>query len=198
MNLDEIVADIVIRTSRPDREDVIRRATRSAITEVHASALYPRDRVEEIFPLAAETNLVKLVLPPRFRKFEVLAAVTADGIPVCLNNKSNTYERVDPAGLFDSTLGNKTDIYYVAGAAFNIKSSVKVTNIYALYFRRPEVADNNLETWIMAEHESLISDLVMSKVQGSFGREKLAQDAFNKWSFSMQNFVFDNIVEGAN
>ena len=196
MNLDEIVADIVARTSRPDREDTIRRATRAAITEVHTAATFPQDRIEEIFPLAGSTNLIKLNLPARWRKFEVLAAVTDAGLPVCLSTKNNQYGRIDPAGLFDDTLGTKTDVYYVAGAAFNIKSSVAVTNVYALYYRRPEVADNKLETWIMREHDALISDLVMAKVQSDFGREKLAAESRAKWQFAMQNFVFDNMVEG--
>lgn len=198
MKLQEIVDAVVGTTGRPDKSDDIMRAVRAAVTEVHGSAAYPRDRVEELFPLAEATALIKLTLPPRFRKFEVLGAFTDQGTPVSLSTANNQYSRVDPSAIFNGTLDTRTDVYYVAGAALNIRSSIAVKNIYAIYRRFPEVADTQLETWIMEDQPSLIIDLTLSKVQGGFGRDKLAREAFSRWEIAMTSFIFDNLVEGDN
>lgn len=196
MTLNEIVQDILEITSRPDKEDVIRRNVRASITEVHSAGAYPRDRIEEVFALNEPTNLIKLTLPPRFKRFIVLGGVTTDGQPVTLTTDNNMYSRIDPAGLFSELASAKVDVYYVAGAVFNIRSSVAVHSIYAIYLAHPEVADNELETWIMAQQSSLITDLTLSKVLGLFGREKQGQAARANWLVAMQEFVAINIVEG--
>lgn len=198
MKLQEIVDDIVLVTSRPDRADTIMRAVRAAVTEVHGAALFPRDRVEEMFELAEPLNLIKLTLPPRFKTFEVLGAMTSGGAPIRLTTDNNQYKRVEPTGIFNNELTNSTDIYYVAGTAFNIRSSVAVDNIMAIYRRFPEVADTQLETWIMREQDSLITDLALSKVYSHFGRDKLAREARARWEFAIVEFVSQNIVEGLN
>jgi hypothetical protein len=197
MTLNEIVQEVISITNRPDREDFIRRQVRASITEVHGTAKYPRDRVEEVFVLNEPATLIKLTLPPRLKKFEVLGAVSNNGQPIALSTSNNQYERTDPAGLFDEGFQSKVDIYYVAGAVLNIRSSVCTPNIYAMYSTFPEVADNNLETWIMATQESLIIDLALSKVFETFGRDKEARSKKTAWQISNQEFMFNNIIEGS-
>ena len=105
MKLQEIVDDIILVTGRPDRADTIMRAVRAAVTEVHGTALYPRDRVEEMFPLAEPLALIKLTLPTRFKTFEILAAMTDGGAPVRLTTDNNQYTRTDPSAIVDRKSG---------------------------------------------------------------------------------------------
>ncbi len=198
MKLQEIVDEVVVTTGRPDRADLCMRAVRAAVTEVHGAANFPRDRVEELFELAEPLNRIKVNLPPRFKSFEVLGAVTAQGAPVALSTDNNQYTRVDPSSILHTHKTNTTDVYYVAGTALNIKSSVKVDNVYALYNRFPEVADTQLETWIMREHDALITGLALYKTYTSLGDNARARLHRADWEFSMLGFIQQNIVEGIN
>jgi hypothetical protein len=198
MKLQEIVAEVVETTNRPDKEDTIMRAVRAAVTETHGSARFPRDRVEEIFELSEPQHLIKLTLPPRFKLFEGLGAVSDTGAPIRLTTNNNQYTRVDPAGIFTTEFQYTQDVYYLAGAAFNIRSSVAVPNVFAIYYRFPEVADTQLETWIMEDQPSLVTDLALSKVYGAFGREKLAAEARGRWLLALESLHMMTIVEGDN
>lgn len=198
MTLNEIVTQVVELTSRPDKIDMIRREVRAAILQVHSTASYPRDRVEEIFELNETALKVKLTLPPRFKKFELLGGVDAFGSPIRLTTTNNQYTRVDPSGIFENSLHDNTDFYYVAGAAFVISSSKPIDGVYTIYRVSPEVADNDLETWIMEEQPSLITDLALSRVYSPLGRNTLASAARNEFNIANQQFMFDNLVEGLN
>jgi hypothetical protein len=196
MTLNELVAEVVNLTGRLDKEDYIRRQVRASIIQIHKTANYPRDRVEEITVLQVPTTLIKLTLPPRFRKFEALAAVQSNGAVISLTTNDNLYERKDPTDLLNNSFAQSTDHYYVAGAAVNIRSSVIVPNVYMLYWQQPEVADNDLQTWAMADNAELFLDLALAKTLGTFGNAKRAQEHQGSYISALDGFVADNLVEG--
>lgn len=196
MTLTEIVQAVVQATGRYDQEDYITRQVRSAIKQVHTSARFPRDLVEQLVPLNHPTTLIKLTLPPRFNKFKMLAPFSAEGFPIPLTTADNLYERKDPADLVTDSFRASVDHYYVAGGVVNIRSSVAPSSILMMYYALPEVADPHLETWAMASYDQLFIDAALIKVLGFFGNAQKVRELQMQYRMDLEQFVIDNLVEG--
>ena len=196
MTLDDIVLEVISLSGRPDKEDYIRGQVRSSIMQIHKTASYPRDRVEATIVIATPTNNMKLALPARFRKFEIVAGALDDGTIIPLTTKDNFYERRDPTDIVNNSYTAVQDMYYLAGTVVNIKSSVYPPNIYMMYFANPDISLTTLETWAMADSGELFVTLALSKVLGFMGNKERAKELHSQYVVDLELFVNDNLVEG--
>lgn len=196
MNLTEIVEAVIEHSGRPDQEAFITRKVRAAIRQVHAAGMFPRDLVEELVELQEPTNLIKLTLPPRFRKFKALMPAQSTGNMLRTVNPRNDYLCVDPTDIVTMAYQSRQDVYYVAGAVVNIRSSSKPDAVYMLYYNYPEVADPYLETWAMAAQPELFIDAALVAVLGFFGNTTKSRELQQQFVQNLEYFVMDNLVEG--
>lgn len=177
MNLTEIKDAVLDITKRTDKADQIHRIVREAITTVHSLKLFPRDMIEDIVQLSDNTyQQFKVQLPPRFREFECIRPCTAAGAPLATVHEDNNYERVRPKGILDNSHNAKTDIYYITGAGVAIQASTAPKALYMAWYALPEVADNNLETWLMTAHSQTFIDTAVSMFHARNGREAIARE----------------------
>jgi hypothetical protein len=177
MTLNEMVTEILAETKRVDKTDAIRRYVRKAIIQVHSSGFYPRDIVEDVVDLAdAELVNFKITLPARLRKFVTISPLDKNSQPIRISTNDNRYEVIESTDVIDSFFSPKKDVYYLTGAAVVIKSTVAPSKLYISWYEHPEVADNELESWLMADHDSIIMDTAKSMFYASVGRDKLARD----------------------
>lgn len=176
MTLNEMVAAILDETKRIDQADAIRRYVRKAIIQVHSSGFYPRDIVEDVVDLA-DAGLVnfKITLPARLRKFVTIVPLDKNSNPIKISTNDNRYEVISPTGVIDSFFAPKKDVYYVTGAAVVIKSTVAPSKLYVSWYEHPEVADNELESWLMADHDTIIMDTAKAMFYKSVGRDNLSK-----------------------
>ncbi len=175
MTLDEIVAEVVAQTRRVDKTDEIRRTVRKAITQVHNVAFFKRDRQEDVLILQDPLSKFKIPLPARCRKIESLIPMSAGGAPIRITTHDNRYEYIDAADIVNSFFNSKTDTYYDTGSTLVINSSVAAPQLYVSWYQLPEVADNNLETWLMALHDNIFIDTAKMMFWQSNGRDQLAR-----------------------
>ena len=186
-----MVSLIVSRTNRIDKTDVIRSSVRKAIRMVHTAGYFPRDIVEESVDLGGTYSDFKVALPPRVRKFTIVAPMSATGNPLQLTTRDNTYDYVSASDLIDSYFERKSDIYYVAGEAIVVKGTVGASSLYVSYYCYPEVQDNNLETWLMKDNDSVFIDAALSDFYPTIGRMELAREARTQMMLQLQGIIED-------
>lgn len=174
MTLDEMVVVVVGQTRRVDKTDEIRRAVRKAITQVHSVAFFKRDRQEDVLTLNESLNRFKIPLPARTRKVESIIPLSIAGHPMRITTDDNRYEYIDATDLIDSFFNSKTDTYYETGSTLVINSSVAPPQLFVSWYQLPEVADNKLETWLMALHDNIFIDTAKMMFWQDNGRVELA------------------------
>jgi hypothetical protein len=193
MTLEEMVTAIVDRTKRVDKRVEIRQAVRKAIRLVHTAGYFVRDIVEEEVDLGGTHHQFKIPLPPRVRKFITVSPLNSSGQPIAITTDDNTYDGVSSTDIISSFFERKYDIYYVAGAVLTVKSTVGASKLYVSFYAYPEVADNNLETWLMRDNESIFIDAALMDFYNLIGRQAMSNDSRNQMMLQLSSVIEDNV-----
>ena len=193
MNLEAIVAEVLARTMRVDKTDEIRKSVRKAIRMVHTAAYFPRDIVEEEVDLGGTYQKFKIQLPPRVRKFTNVAPLNSNGDPVPITTKNNTFEYVNAQDIITSHHERKSDIYYVTGGTLTVKSTVGAQKLYVGFYALPEISDNQLETWLMRDYESVFIDAALADFYSSIGRTQQARTKRDDMLVQLQGLIDDYV-----
>lgn len=146
---DEMYADVVTLTKRPDRAEETTLALKTATRNAHFSAHYPRDIVTQLVQLPNQVYLIALDVQtqfPRLRDFNIVRLCDVNYSPV-------EYPEIEIKELGDiynpeyRTLLN--NIAYVAGTSFNVRSDTGFYGLLVEYFAAPVVnPDNGYNSWI--------------------------------------------------
>lgn len=156
MNLHDIATELVAELRRPDMKSMIEGFVRQTVLQCHSSQEFSRDIVEEVISIPEPAAVVKLQLPPGYRRFLRIAPCSAEGIPVATRSGVHGFEFVSPKDLFTMAGNPLTDICYVAGPSLTVKASAAVAHIFMQYFKLPDVQDLQTETWICRDYPELI------------------------------------------
>lgn len=191
MRLEKIVEAVVKEMRRPDITADVIRATRATILHLHGSAGFAQDLVEDIVEVT-QSAIVKINLPPRFRKFNVVMPLDSKNNPIRLPTRDGYLEAVSPSEIMTPGGRQVTNCYYVAGAAVVCRSQTAFSKLYLQYYQTPEVSDPNLETWIMAQYPELVMLGVKARVYNSPLRNpELAQATKQQYVEDLETFLFD-------
>ncbi len=193
MNLAGIIQVVKDRTRRIDKSDEITTAVRKAVRTVHSAAYFPMDLVEEEVDLNGTHHNFKIPLPPRIRKFVAVAPLASTGQPLNISTINNLYDYISPTDVINSFHTRRNDVYYVAGTALSVKSSVGAAKLYMSFYAQPEVADLNLETWLMEAHEAVFIDAALSDFYNSIGRDKEARAHKQEMLMQLQIIINDYV-----
>lgn len=191
MKLADIVKAVTARTKRLDKVDEITLSVRKAIKMVHSAAYFPMDVVEEEVDLNGTHSNFKIPLPPRIRKFIAVAPLAVNGLPIPITTLTGMYDYISPTDVINSFHERRNDVYYVTGATLSIKSSVGAQKLYVSFYALPEVADLDLETWLMREHESVFIDAALSDFYQIIGRDKHARSSKQEMLMALQSIIND-------
>lgn len=175
MRFQDMYDELLQVTQRLDQPTQITRSLRRAITQAHSMALFKRDIVEDIIDLPNPANRMKIPLPPNFKKFKAVAPRGINGKPTQISTDNNQYKLVEDDEILDQLYNPLIDVCYVAGDVFVINSSIKPAKLYLRWYANPDIADLDLETWIMQVQEDLILDLALVHFYKKVGREDLAR-----------------------
>lgn len=196
MTLEEIHAYLLTRTRRVDKSAELRTSVRKAIRTVHTAAYFPIDIVEEEVDLGGMHTTFKIPLPPRVRKFLNIAPLDVNGHPIAITTPDNTYEHVEATDIINSHFERKSDIYYVAGGTLTVKGSVGASRLFVSFYALPEVSDNNLETWLMRDYETVFIDAALADFYSQVGQQQLAANARQEMMIALQQLINDYVNMG--
>lgn len=163
MNIKAMLAELISTTRRPNNSAELRKALVHTIREVHAWQSFSRDLVEEVVELQATASLVKIALPPLFRRIYRLTPVDAQGMPLPTRNPNNEIRVLTPDQLFTQSGKMMVDVAYITGPTLTMKFSAARKFIHFLYYANPNVEQELTETWIMQEIPEVIIDGALSK-----------------------------------
>lgn len=145
----ELQSDIIALTKRPDLVADTKLAIKAATLKAHQSDYYYKDLYETGVQFATADHLQQLEyrsLFPRFRSMKYLRKSDISGM------EGDFFNLLTPAQVLDEYGLSKSDIYYVAGSAIQIKSSD--TFQYALIgmYLNPDITEAGYSSWVAMDH----------------------------------------------
>lgn len=147
-----LLADVMTLTNRPDLVGETTLAIKAATLKAHQSDDYIKDFQEYSVQFSAADfyqsleykALIALWRKPRYiRKFTNLPVPGAPG-------KFLAY--IEPEKVVDTYGDSRTDIYYVAGANIQIRSSDLLQYILVGVYTNPDITTTGFNSWIADDH----------------------------------------------
>jgi hypothetical protein len=146
----QLVSDVMTLTNRPDLVNETNIAIRAATLKAHQSDDYIKDLQEYSVTFSAVDfyqsldykSIIPLWRKPRYiRKYN-----NTTGAP----DKLLIY--IEPEKVIDSYGYNRLDVFYVAGANIQIRSSTELQYILLGAYINPNITINGYSSWIADDH----------------------------------------------
>lgn len=150
MTYAELLAEVIIQTNRPDLTNETAAAVRSATLKMHQIGYWDRDLFETGIQFVAPAYFQQFDYPnvvPLFRALKYLrkydsSAMTAD----------KEFEVITPDSAFDAYGAEKSDVIYLGGSVFNIKSSTQFQYALLGCYLNPNITQAGYNSWIAIAH----------------------------------------------
>lgn len=145
----ELQSDIIALTKRPDLVAETKLAIKAATLKAHQSDYYYKDLYEAGLHFATSSYLQQLEyrsLFPRFRSMKYLRKSDISGM------EGDFFNLLTPAQVLDEYGLSKSDIYYVAGAAIQIKSSNNFQYAFMGMYLNPDITEAGYSSWVALDH----------------------------------------------
>ena len=144
----EIYADVMTLTARPDLADETALAIRTATRGIHGRFNFPRDLATELVKLPNAIFTVSLdiqTLLPRMRTLSILRPLDINFAPV-----DSVKIPINELGdIYDPEYGNLLDyVAYLAGTSLNIRCMSGAYGFLIEYFQMPDVRSSAYTSWI--------------------------------------------------
>lgn len=173
---DAMVADVVNLTKRPDLEEEIEIAVRTATTNCHMCDAFPRDAEQTVVQLPNASYLTSLDLPtlfPRVRGFSKILALDVDYNPVILTDGSEI-EIIELGDIYDDYGSLKNNVAYQAGDKLNIRCLMNSYGYSVTWLRAPATRRADYSSWIAQLYPDVILYWAASIVLDTSGNEAKA------------------------
>lgn len=151
-----IFDDVVTITNRPELVADITYAIKHATAAVHRYDFFPRDRVESTLTFPESASEVTIDIPtnlPRFRQFCYIRpydTTTGEG------QSGTLLEFIDPTGIFDDYLRERSNVAYIAGSNVNMKLATAATGVIVCYYQNPITDPDLYDSWIASSYSTVI------------------------------------------
>lgn len=172
MNFSELCSEVYTLTGRPDRVAETESAVKSATLKAHQSDFFYKDLYETgvVFDTSAYTqSLDYRSLLPRFRAMKYLRKWDNVGQ---VAGKSLTL--IPPELIMDRYQVEKDDVYYLAGAFVQIKSSTQEQYYLLGCYLNPDITKATYSSWIALDHPYVIIYDAAATVFKAVGKDEEA------------------------
>lgn len=156
--LEQLVADTITLTKRPDLQADTVLAVKAATRKIHLSDFYYKDLFEtgvsfDDALFIQQFNVKELL--PRFRSIAALRKTSVDVVTNTIVGTSYLQpEHV--TNMLDSYNVHKTDVYYQAGDNINIRMSTAENVLILSCYLYPDTADATYSSWAATEFPEVI------------------------------------------
>lgn len=174
MTLAELIQEVYTLTGRPDRVAETLSAIKSATLKAHQSDYYYKDIFETGVAFDTSDFLQQLdyrSLIPLWRAVKYIRKYDLSTTPY---KPGKILDLLVPELVLDRYLVEKTDIYYVAGAYLNIKSSTQEQNYILGCYLNPDVTSTGFNSWIAQDHPYAIVFDAAATVFKAIGKDEEA------------------------
>lgn len=154
MTFDELVAEVVAITKRPDLVDRIKSSVRAATLKAHSSDFFYKDIVEEPVQFTNPFYLQSFIpseVVPRYRaaKYVRLWNSTDTAVNSVLGSPGKFLDNIQIENSIDAYGINKNDVFYLAGKAVQIRSSCPLNKvIFGCYVFPTILPEASYSSWI--------------------------------------------------
>ena len=176
MDIQALKDAVIEETGRPDKAAMIERAVKAIVLIAHNYDSYPQDRVSAIVVPGVAGKIVTEALPTRWRVFEIIAPLAADGTTL---KKKFKRRSPDNTMAFEGT--NLTEHFHVAGQTVVMESLDEIVNIGWSFFQDPDISTLAKTTWITLKYGQELIDGANAYVYKKLGDEKTAKDYRDLW-----------------
>ncbi len=149
--LQTIINDVYTVTSREDLAVDTLMAVRAATLKAHQIDFYPKDIKESGIQFDTAEYFQSFVygdLFPRWRTIKYLRKYDSVG-----QTAGDFLDIVTPEETLDKSYNkNKTDLAYLAGSLYNIRSSTQEQYYLVGFYEHPDVTEAGYSSWIAREH----------------------------------------------
>lgn len=172
---DELLADVITLTARPDLEAESKIALRTATNNAHFTDVYPRDVTSQVVQQQASfTGSLDIpTLFPRMRGINAVQGLDVNYQPLILSPE-NKIEIIELGDIYDEYGRLRNSVAYLAGDKLNIRSIVATYGWLVTWFRGPETTRDRYSSWIAQLYPDVIVYWAASIVLDTNGNEAKA------------------------
>lgn len=194
MQVIEIINRVIAETGRPDLAEMIELTVTSCIRQVHSKALFKRDLVEEVIKVPDPSNLIRLTLPPRFRRFRDVVITNNYG------QSMHPCKNVNPSQILARPAQSEAKPnYYVAGTTYTVSGGtthlLPITYLYTSYYTTPPLESKATATWLTELYPETIINYTLFKIHGKVGNDKKASQAYILYEAQFTDIIEDQEVD---
>lgn len=194
-NLTALINNVYTLTNRNDLVNETLLAVQQATLLAHRAEYYPRDLYETPIKFSSADYLQQMERSTisNFRKIKYLRKYDS------VNDAPGMFlEPVELESVFDKKyMRDKTDIFYLAGAAYQIKSSTAEQYFLLGAYVYPDVTATGYSSWIGEEYPFLVVYTAAANVCGIIGQTELKSHYQNLSSVEL-NIMNADCLETAN
>lgn len=153
MTLEELVAEVINITKRPDLQARTESAVKAATLKMHHSDFYYKDLIETAIEFQDEfyiQNFVPSEVIPLYRKAKYIRVWSGDA-PT--GGPGIFLENIQIENSVDQYSSIKTDVFYMAGQNLQIRTSCPVKRIlFGAYVHPTITPEESYNSWIAREY----------------------------------------------
>ena len=192
MNFSDLVTEVGTITGRPDRVAEIESAIKSATLKAHNSDYFYKDIFETGIAFTTSDFYQQLdyrALIPRYRAVKYLRKW--DNVN---SNPGLVLTLIAPENILDRYNAEKSDVYYIAGAFIQIKSSTSQQYYLFGCYLNPDVTKANYTSWIAQDHPYAIVFDAAATVFKAIGKDDEATNFRKLVDEQLQMIKISNIL----
>ncbi len=194
MTFAELLAEIYIKTKRPDLVDQTKSALKQATLKAHHSDFYPKDLYEvgiQWSPVSYFQSLEYRALVPRWRSFKFLRKYDSTG-----STPGDFFNLLTPEQTVDEYNVNRENICYLAGEHLEIRSDTEDTYMLLGCYRHPDITEASYDSWIALDNPYLLVMEATARIFNETGNKEEAAQMREELAVQYGELKMSNIVAG--
>lgn len=161
--LSELCADVFTLTNRPDLVSETQLALRHATQKMHLIDFWTRDRAERFVAFSELGMNFTIPVQSNFENWRKFAYIRPFDLDTS-TPKDRYINEITPDRIFDEFNRSKTDIYYVAGTALNIKSRDEERAFLFGWYKYPNTTVAGYSSWIADIYPAIIVEEAAGRI----------------------------------
>lgn len=197
MTFDELVAEVITLTRRPDLVERTQQAVRAATLKAHHRDFFYKDLKEESIEFGQEfyiQNFLPTDIFPNFRKAKYIRFWIGDELP---NGRPGPF--MTPIGIENSIdLYNydKTNVFYMAGELLQIRTCAPIKRcLFGAYLHPIITPVNKYCSWIAKEYPFAIIYEAARVIFKSIGMDQQTGEMTQLTAEEYRNLMISNVDE---
>ena len=159
---DDLIADVITITNRPDLLAETKLGIRAAVVKLHGLEFWREDRVEEevaVTVTEGQFSITVTDLDNPVRKIDGIKKAYSDVY----------FDEIDPKQILDGFGYRRYNSYYRMGNLLNFLTDSGDTSVIVIYYKQPVAVETGFSSWIAETYPILVAMEAATFVFSSIG-----------------------------